>query len=86
MLAINTISFLVMMLDKLKSRKKDEERIPEGLLFFLAVAFGSVGVYLGMLVFRHKTQKWYFSVGIPLLMIQNYATFHLAYLLLEKRL
>ncbi|HBU10631.1 MAG TPA: DUF1294 domain-containing protein, partial [Candidatus Moranbacteria bacterium] len=39
--------------------------------FFIATAFGSVGVYAGMFVFHHKTQKWYFLVGIPLLILQN---------------
>jgi len=60
-----------MMWDKMKSRKNNAERISEGVLFFMAVAFGSVGVYLGMFVFHHKTRKWHFIVGIPLLMLQN---------------
>ena len=40
-------------------------------MFFLAVAFGSLGVYLGMYVFRHKTKTWYFLIGIPLAGLQN---------------
>jgi len=54
------------------------ERTPEGFIFFLAALFGSIGVYAGMLVFRHKTQKWYFQLGIPLLILQNFATLYLA--------
>ncbi|HAV11051.1 MAG TPA: DUF1294 domain-containing protein [Candidatus Moranbacteria bacterium] len=80
--SINLIAFLIMFLDKLKSRKKGVERISEGLLFFMAAAFGSVGVYTGMFAFRHKTQKWYFLLGIPLLMLQNGAILYLAYLFL----
>ncbi len=60
-----------MWLDKLKSRKNNATRISEGLLFFIAVFFGSVGVYIGMFTFRHKTRKWYFIFGIPLVILQN---------------
>lgn len=70
-LVVNLLSFFVMFLDKVKSRKKDAERISEGMLFFMATVFGAVGVYAGMFAFRHKTQKWYFLIGIPLLILQN---------------
>ncbi|MFA6417030.1 MAG: DUF1294 domain-containing protein [Patescibacteria group bacterium] len=82
LLALNLIAFFLMFLDKLKSANPGSSRISEGLLFFLATAFGSLGVYLGMFVFRHKTRKWYFLVGIPLLFLQNLATAWLIYLYL----
>jgi uncharacterized membrane protein YsdA (DUF1294 family) len=47
------------------------ERISEGMMFFLAAAGGSLGIYAGMFACRHKTRKWYFLIGIPLLIIQN---------------
>ncbi len=73
--AINVVAFLVMAHDKRKAvRGHNAERAPEGFMFFLATMFGSIGVYLGMLVFRHKTRKWYFQLGIPLLILQNLAT------------
>lgn len=78
-LAINLIAFFIMLADKVKSAKPGAERISEGMLFFLAAAFGSVGIYAGMFVFRHKTRKWYFLAGIPLLIAQNAAAFYLAY-------
>ncbi len=69
---INIFAFLVLANDKRKSvRGGNTERIPEGLIFFLATLLGSVGVYVGMLIFRHKTKKWYFKLGIPLLILQN---------------
>lgn len=80
---INLIAFLMMWSDKIKSAKPGVTRISEGLLFFLAVVFGSLGVYAGMFVFRHKTQKWYFLIGIPLLMVQNATTVYLIYLNLK---
>lgn len=79
---INLVAFLIMLVDKIKSAKTGERRVSEGLLFFLATAFGSLGVYAGMFAFRHKTQKWYFLVGIPLLIIQNAVFMYFLYLLL----
>lgn len=83
--AINLIAFLLMLLDKLKSANPGSSRISEGMLFFLATVFGSLGVYIGMFVFRHKTRKWYFLIGIPLLFVQNLATAFLIYLFLLNK-
>lgn len=81
---MNLLAFFVMMFDKIKSRKNNTERISEGILFFMAAAFGSLGVYAGMFTFRHKTRKWYFFIGIPLLIIQNCAFLYLVYIFLNK--
>jgi uncharacterized membrane protein YsdA (DUF1294 family) len=76
--SINIFSFLVMANDKRKSMASgNPDRIPEGVLFFLATAFGSIGIYLAMILLRHKTRKWYFQVGIPLLILQNTAAGYL---------
>jgi uncharacterized membrane protein YsdA (DUF1294 family) len=82
---INLTAFLIMLWDKMQSRKKNAERISEGMLFFMATAFGSLGVYAGMFAFHHKTRKWYFSVGIPLLMLQNSVFAYTIYDYLTKR-
>ncbi|XLQ20754.1 MAG: DUF1294 domain-containing protein [Candidatus Moraniibacteriota bacterium] len=68
---MNVVAFLMMWIDKGKANKKGANRISEGMLFFMATFFGSVGVYLGMFTFRHKTRKWYFIVGIPFIILQN---------------
>ncbi|MDR3559122.1 MAG: DUF1294 domain-containing protein [Candidatus Pacebacteria bacterium] len=81
---MNLLAFSVILLDKNRSRKNGAERISEGMLFFLATAFGGLGVFAGMFAFRHKTQKWYFLLGIPLLIIQNSACLYLVYLYLIK--
>jgi uncharacterized membrane protein YsdA (DUF1294 family) len=75
--AINLISFIIMGNDKRKSMRSGADRTPEGLLFFMAASFGAIGVYAGMFAFRHKTKKWYFLLGIPLLILQNLATLYL---------
>lgn len=72
-LALNMTAFLVMAWDKRQSRRSGAERISEGLLFFMATAFGALGVFLGMFAFRHKTRVWYFLLGIPLALAGNLA-------------
>lgn len=70
---VNTLAFFLMLWDKTQSRTNGAERISEGALFFMATLFGSVGVYLGMILLRHKTRKWYFVIGIPMLILENLA-------------
>lgn len=78
-LFVNVLAFLIMLIDKNKSRKKGTERISEGMMFFLATAFGSLGVLTGMFAFHHKTRKWYFLLGIPLLILENSALLWFGY-------
>jgi uncharacterized membrane protein YsdA (DUF1294 family) len=76
-LTINITSFAIMAYDKRKSvHNHSTKRTPEGYLFFLASVFGAIGVYLAMLAFRHKTKRWYFQIGIPLLIVQNLVTIY----------
>lgn len=79
----NTISFLTMVVDKSKS-KRGKDRISEAALFFWAIFFGGAGIYFGMILLRHKTRKWYFYIGIPLAIIQNFCFLFLMYRIVEK--
>lgn len=54
LLVINVISFVVYGIDKLKA-KKHWWRISEATLLLLAAAGGSIGAWLGMKVWHHKT-------------------------------
>ncbi|QQS60877.1 MAG: DUF1294 domain-containing protein [Candidatus Moraniibacteriota bacterium] len=79
--AINVGSFLLMFFDKYLSKKEGgKTRISEGALFFIAILFGGIGVYLGMFSFHHKTRHWYFIAGIPLLIFQNIAFLYFLFL------
>lgn len=78
--AINIYAFLVMYYDKVKAGNPESRRLSEGKIFFLAAAMGSFGVYAAMFAFRHKTRKWYFLIGIPLLMLENLALAYFLYL------
>ncbi len=62
----NFIGFCMMHLDK-SYAKKGEWRIPEAKLFQVSLLGGSLGTWLGMYMFRHKTKHWYFVVGMPLI-------------------
>ena len=65
---INVLGFLLMGMDKRKA-KKHLWRIPEKSLFLAAVLGGSIGSILGMYVFRHKTKKMIFVIGMPVILI-----------------
>lgn len=68
LIIINIITFFVYGLDKLKA-VNHWWRIPEWVLLGLAVAGGSIGAYLGMMVFRHKTLKPLFRFGVPVIVL-----------------
>lgn len=48
---------------------KGKWRIPENTLIASAAIGGSLGAYIGMISFRHKTQHRLFQVCVPLLLI-----------------
>lgn len=65
---INVSAFAAYGLDKFKARR-GTWRIPEKTLLLLAVVGGSIGALGGMYLFRHKTRKRKFSLGVPLIFI-----------------
>ena len=71
-LGINVIAFLVYGIDKLKA-KRGKWRIPESTLLLLAAIGGSIGAWLGMKVWHHKTMHKKFQYGVPLLIILQLA-------------
>ena len=66
-IVINIAAFVVYGIDKRKAIKH-RWRIPESVLFALAFVGGALGALAGMYAFRHKTRKWYFAWGIPLIL------------------
>ncbi|MCX7842914.1 MAG: DUF1294 domain-containing protein [Clostridia bacterium] len=64
--AINAAGLIIAALDKLKSRK-GMWRIPERAFFFIALLGGCPGVFAGLLLFKHKTRRPGFMLGIPLI-------------------
>ena len=68
LIAINVITFLVYGIDKWKA-KRSKWRIPEATLLGLAVIGGSIGAWLGMKVWHHKTMHKKFKFGLPVIII-----------------
>lgn len=68
LIAINAITFITYGIDKWKARK-NKWRIPESTLLQLAVFGGSIGAFLGMRVWRHKTMHKKFKYGIPSILV-----------------
>ena len=64
--AMNVAGFLSMGLDKSKA-KHHQNRISEMTLMLIAALGGAAGSWLGMEVFRHKTQHAKFSIGVPVI-------------------
>lgn len=68
LLAVNLVGFALMGIDKRKAIKH-VWRVPEAALFWPAILGGSIGAWLGMYTFRHKTKHLRFVVGIPLIFV-----------------
>ena len=65
---LNVITFFLYGIDKWKA-KKNRWRIPESILLLLAVLGGSIGAWIGMKIWHHKTMHKKFKYVIPLIMI-----------------
>lgn len=67
-LVMSIVAFCVCGADKFAAQRQ-KSRVPEKVLFLLSALGGSIGMYLGMFTFRHKTKHWYFVVGIPAIIL-----------------
>ena len=72
LLIITVLTFILCAADKFAA-KKQMRRVPEKTFFLLSALGGSIGMYAGMLTFRHKTQHWYFKYGIPAIIVAQVA-------------
>lgn len=64
---INAAGVLIMLIDKQKAQK-NLWRIPERSIMSIALSGGSIGVLLGMHIFRHKTKHLKFTIGVPMIL------------------
>lgn len=67
---VNLVTFVVFAIDKWKAVRQ-KSRIKIVTLLGLAFVGGSLGGLIAMYLFRHKTTKDYFTVGIPLIMVMQ---------------
>ena len=91
---INVVTFFMYGVDKWKA-KRSKWRIPEATLLLLAVLGGSIGAWLGMKVWHHKTLHkggtrdvdnivggYQFRYGVPIIIIVQLAL--IGYFLYEQ--
>ena len=72
LIAINIVTFIVYGIDKVKAMK-GKWRISEATLLLLAVIGGSIGAWLGMKTWHHKTMHKKFKYGLPLILLAQIA-------------
>ena len=68
LVAINIITFFAYGADKRKAQKK-AWRTPEAVLILLAIVGGSLGAWIGMQTWHHKTQHVKFKYGVPIILL-----------------
>ena len=72
LLAVNIATFLLYGVDKYKA-KKNQWRISEATLLTMAAIGGSIGAWVGMRIWHHKTMHKKFKYGIPIIIIMQVA-------------
>lgn len=68
--AWNIFVFVLYGIDKYRA-VQNKWRISENVLLSCAILMGSLGAALGMKLFRHKTKKPLFKIGIPVAFFIN---------------
>ncbi|MDO5718336.1 MAG: DUF1294 domain-containing protein [Tissierellia bacterium] len=76
--AINILSLILFFYDKsiAKTKRGRKMRIREKNLLYAAIAGGSAGALLGMYIFKHKTKKALFSIGLPIIFLIHLFLFY----------
>lgn len=74
LVVINFVTLIAFALDKIAAIE-DKTRIRIVTLLGLAFIGGSIGGLIAMYVFRHKTRKDYFMIGVPLIIIMQIVVF-----------
>lgn len=65
---INIIAIIVCTADKIKAQL-NKWRISEKTLLAISVIGGALGMYITMLIIRHKTKHKTFMIGLPFLIL-----------------
>lgn len=68
LIVINLFGLFIMYYDKRKAQK-GQWRIKEGTIMLITLFGGGFGTIAGMYLFRHKTKKLKFTIGLPTILI-----------------
>ena len=71
-ITVNVLGLVLFGIDKWKA-KHDKWRISEATLLSLTAIGGSIGAWVGMKVWHHKTMHKKFKYGIPLVMVLQFS-------------
>ena len=83
LLLINAISLGIMLVDKRKAQQ-NLWRVPERQLLFFACIGGSLGILMGMQLFRHKTKHIKFTLGVPCILAIQIVAILCLYMFIKK--
>ena len=72
LIGLNLFTFLLYGLDKYKSRRR-MWRVSESTLLLFALAGGSLGAWMVMHLWHHKTLHWKFRISVPLIIVLQVA-------------
>ena len=72
LLIVNVLAFIICGFDKYQARKAGR-RIPEATLLIWAGIGGSIGAWMGMKLWHHKTLHKKFKYGIPIILTMQVA-------------
>ena len=85
LLIVNVLTFIVYGVDKWKAQR-GRWRVSEAVLLGLAALGGSVGAWLAMQLFHHKTQKKKFRYGVLILFaLQLAALYFFLYMITQVK-
>ncbi len=73
LLAVNIAAFFLYGFDKYKA-KRGQWRISEATLLMMAVIGGSIGSWVGMQIWHHKTLHKKFKYGVPFIILMQGAS------------
>lgn len=68
LLSVNVVAFILFGVDKYNARKGNR-RIREVTLLAMAALGGSIGAWVGMRIWHHKTKHRKFRYGIPFIIL-----------------
>ena len=71
-ITVNVLGLVLFGIDKWKA-KHDKWRISEATLLSVTIIGGSIGAWVGMKVWHHKTMHKKFKYGIPLVIVLQFA-------------
>ena len=78
LIALNMFAFVCMGFDKALAIKR-RWRLSEKFLLSIAMLGGSIGTLAGIFVFRHKTRKKNFMIGVPIMLFVHILIFWYLY-------